>query len=245
MSVPSGRGIGGQFPQWPLVPYLRIRFVNWGRTLTLISFFLSASQCRFNYESEDISCPSERYLLYREWAHPRSIYKKQPLDLIRWAGESSPLRNTQRCPEVGAGQLSHTIANQRSSPSFVLPIGFSCQGVLCFHRRWIITYVSQCLLLNQGWNLPWIWSLVLNIRSSPFLPCGPMVSLVSQPSLIDSHRWVFRAWPTLSGVISWAHSLGPSMTSVGRKYQCVPATNGKIPFTFRKCPGIRDYLSGT
>lgn len=39
--------------------------------------------CKFNYESEDSSCPSERYLLYREWAHPRSIYKKQPLDLIR------------------------------------------------------------------------------------------------------------------------------------------------------------------
>nr|XP_021520010.1 anoctamin-6-like [Meriones unguiculatus] len=39
--------------------------------------------CKFNYESEDPSCPSERYLLYREWAHPRSIYKKQPLDLIR------------------------------------------------------------------------------------------------------------------------------------------------------------------
>ncbi|XP_038198149.1 anoctamin-6 isoform X3 [Arvicola amphibius] len=39
--------------------------------------------CKFNCESEDPSCPSERYLLYREWAHPRSIYKKQPLDLIR------------------------------------------------------------------------------------------------------------------------------------------------------------------
>lgn len=39
--------------------------------------------CNFNRESEDPSCPSERYLLYREWAHPRSIYKKQPLDLIR------------------------------------------------------------------------------------------------------------------------------------------------------------------
>ncbi|XP_041498623.1 anoctamin-6 isoform X2 [Microtus oregoni] len=39
--------------------------------------------CKFNYESEDPNCPSERYLLYREWAHPRSIYKKQPLDLIR------------------------------------------------------------------------------------------------------------------------------------------------------------------
>ncbi|XP_037370005.1 anoctamin-6 isoform X2 [Talpa occidentalis] len=39
--------------------------------------------CNFNHPSEDVSCPSERFLLYREWAHPRSIYKKQPLDLIR------------------------------------------------------------------------------------------------------------------------------------------------------------------
>ncbi|XP_037704201.1 anoctamin-6 isoform X2 [Choloepus didactylus] len=39
--------------------------------------------CKFRHRSEDSSCPSERYLLYREWAHPRSIYKKQPLDLIR------------------------------------------------------------------------------------------------------------------------------------------------------------------
>ncbi|XP_069895443.1 anoctamin-6 isoform X1 [Dipodomys merriami] len=39
--------------------------------------------CNFSSPSEDPSCPNERYLLYREWAHPRSIYKKQPLDLIR------------------------------------------------------------------------------------------------------------------------------------------------------------------
>ncbi|XP_055973873.1 anoctamin-6 isoform X1 [Sorex fumeus] len=39
--------------------------------------------CNFSHPSEDPTCPSERYLLYREWAHPRSIYKKQPLDLIR------------------------------------------------------------------------------------------------------------------------------------------------------------------
>ncbi|XP_010831420.1 PREDICTED: anoctamin-6 isoform X2 [Bison bison bison] len=39
--------------------------------------------CNFSTPSEDLSCPNERYLLYREWAHPRSIYKKQPLDLIR------------------------------------------------------------------------------------------------------------------------------------------------------------------
>uniref|UniRef100_A0A665X1E0 Anoctamin n=1 Tax=Echeneis naucrates TaxID=173247 RepID=A0A665X1E0_ECHNA len=28
-------------------------------------------------------CPNERYLLYEEWAHPKSFYKMQPLDLIR------------------------------------------------------------------------------------------------------------------------------------------------------------------
>ncbi|XP_053777562.1 anoctamin-6 isoform X2 [Desmodus rotundus] len=39
--------------------------------------------CNFSHPSADSSCPNERYLLYREWAHPRSIYKKQPLDLIR------------------------------------------------------------------------------------------------------------------------------------------------------------------
>ncbi|XP_058414433.1 anoctamin-6 isoform X1 [Diceros bicornis minor] len=39
--------------------------------------------CNFGRPSEDLGCPNERYLLYREWAHPRSIYKKQPLDLIR------------------------------------------------------------------------------------------------------------------------------------------------------------------
>ncbi|XP_078531829.1 anoctamin-6 [Lissotriton helveticus] len=39
--------------------------------------------CRFNYISEDSNCPNERYLLYREWAHPRSCFKLQPLDLVR------------------------------------------------------------------------------------------------------------------------------------------------------------------
>ncbi|KAJ7329730.1 hypothetical protein JRQ81_015904 [Phrynocephalus forsythii] len=38
---------------------------------------------RFNYQSEEPSCPNERYLLYREWAHPRNIFKLQPLDLVR------------------------------------------------------------------------------------------------------------------------------------------------------------------
>uniref|UniRef100_A0A8C4XY88 Anoctamin n=1 Tax=Gopherus evgoodei TaxID=1825980 RepID=A0A8C4XY88_9SAUR len=38
---------------------------------------------RFNRRLEDPNCPSERYLLYKEWAHPRSFYKLQPLDLVR------------------------------------------------------------------------------------------------------------------------------------------------------------------
>lgn len=40
-------------------------------------------QCRFNATSKEESCPNERYLLYKEWAHPKSFYKMQPLDLIR------------------------------------------------------------------------------------------------------------------------------------------------------------------
>ncbi|NWW67830.1 ANO6 protein, partial [Ifrita kowaldi] len=37
----------------------------------------------FRHPSTDPSCPSERYLLYREWAHPKNIFKLQPLDFIR------------------------------------------------------------------------------------------------------------------------------------------------------------------
>ncbi|XP_020494410.2 anoctamin-6 [Labrus bergylta] len=39
--------------------------------------------CRFNVQSKEEGCPNERYLLYEEWAHPKSFYKMQPLDLIR------------------------------------------------------------------------------------------------------------------------------------------------------------------
>uniref|UniRef100_A0A3B5AJL6 Anoctamin n=1 Tax=Stegastes partitus TaxID=144197 RepID=A0A3B5AJL6_9TELE len=39
--------------------------------------------CRFNVRSNEEGCPNERYLLYEEWAHPKSFYKTQPLDLIR------------------------------------------------------------------------------------------------------------------------------------------------------------------
>ncbi|CAN9508460.1 unnamed protein product [Ophioblennius macclurei] len=38
---------------------------------------------RFNVRSKDKSCADERFLLYKEWAHPKSFYKMQPLDLIR------------------------------------------------------------------------------------------------------------------------------------------------------------------
>ena len=40
-------------------------------------------QCRFNVKSKEEGCPNERFLLYEEWAHPKSFYKMQPLDLIR------------------------------------------------------------------------------------------------------------------------------------------------------------------
>ncbi|XP_041833675.1 anoctamin-6 isoform X2 [Melanotaenia boesemani] len=38
---------------------------------------------KFNVRSEEEDCPSERYLLYEEWANPKAFYKMQPLDLIR------------------------------------------------------------------------------------------------------------------------------------------------------------------
>lgn len=76
----SFQQVGTSYHKWPFVIYL---ISDLYAEDCDAYFFLSASQCKFNYESEDPSCPSERYLLYREWAHPRSIYKKQPLDLIR------------------------------------------------------------------------------------------------------------------------------------------------------------------
>ncbi|XP_041933898.1 anoctamin-6 [Alosa sapidissima] len=39
--------------------------------------------CKFNAKSKEDGCSNERYLLYNEWAHPKSFYKMQPLDLIR------------------------------------------------------------------------------------------------------------------------------------------------------------------
>ncbi|XP_030197731.1 anoctamin-6 [Gadus morhua] len=39
--------------------------------------------CRFNVRSTELGSPNERLLLYEEWAHPKSFYKMQPLDLIR------------------------------------------------------------------------------------------------------------------------------------------------------------------
>ncbi|XP_077091319.1 anoctamin-6 [Siphateles boraxobius] len=39
--------------------------------------------CRFNVKSKEPSCPNERFLLYNEWANPKSFYKMQPLNLIR------------------------------------------------------------------------------------------------------------------------------------------------------------------
>ncbi|MEQ2203473.1 hypothetical protein XENOCAPTIV_030639 [Xenoophorus captivus] len=41
-----------------------------------------ASCNMFNVKSTEESCPNERFLLYKEWAHPKNFYKMQPLDLI-------------------------------------------------------------------------------------------------------------------------------------------------------------------
>uniref|UniRef100_A0A8C7ZGF4 Anoctamin n=1 Tax=Oryzias sinensis TaxID=183150 RepID=A0A8C7ZGF4_9TELE len=38
---------------------------------------------KFNVKSKEEAYPSERYLLYNEWANPKNFYKMQPLDLIR------------------------------------------------------------------------------------------------------------------------------------------------------------------
>lgn len=51
---------------------------------------VASFQCRFNVRSEEHGCPNERFLLYQEWAHPKSFYKMQPLDLIRWAESRAP-----------------------------------------------------------------------------------------------------------------------------------------------------------
>ncbi|XP_029471834.1 anoctamin-6 isoform X2 [Rhinatrema bivittatum] len=39
--------------------------------------------CKFSCPREEPNYPNERYLLYRNWAHPRSLLKLQPLDLVR------------------------------------------------------------------------------------------------------------------------------------------------------------------
>ncbi|XP_068611495.1 anoctamin-6 [Brachionichthys hirsutus] len=39
--------------------------------------------CRFNARSKENGCPNDRFKLYEEWAHPKSFYKMQPIDLIR------------------------------------------------------------------------------------------------------------------------------------------------------------------
>lgn len=69
-------------------PYeLRGNIKKFGITKLLDSGVYKAAyplhDCRFNVKSNEEDCPNERYLLYQEWAHPKSFYKMQPLDLIR------------------------------------------------------------------------------------------------------------------------------------------------------------------
>lgn len=62
-----------------LISYLNMYFIFYLFVLSVCWLF----QCRFNVKSKEQDCPNERYLLYQEWAHPKSFYKMQPLDLIR------------------------------------------------------------------------------------------------------------------------------------------------------------------
>uniref|UniRef100_A0A8C2AN28 Anoctamin n=1 Tax=Cyprinus carpio TaxID=7962 RepID=A0A8C2AN28_CYPCA len=50
-----------------------------------ISKLLDGGVYKAAYPLHDVKpgCPNERFLLYNEWAHPKSFYKMQPLDLIR------------------------------------------------------------------------------------------------------------------------------------------------------------------
>jgi len=59
-------------------------------------------QSSFGHLSTDPDCPSERYLLYREWAHPKNILKLQPLDFIRLVDV-----NEQRGAVSGQGQARY------------------------------------------------------------------------------------------------------------------------------------------
>lgn len=74
----EGEGGGGAEKYHTLIFFIYVQLLCLSLLLSLML------QCRFNVKSKDQSCPSERYLLYQEWAHPKSFYKLQPLDLIRW-----------------------------------------------------------------------------------------------------------------------------------------------------------------
>ncbi|NXN95897.1 ANO6 protein, partial [Rhinopomastus cyanomelas] len=69
------------------VCYLQLTFVKCFYLCCLDESYLllmpSVLQSSFRHPSADPNCPNERYLLYREWAHPKNIFKLQPLDFIR------------------------------------------------------------------------------------------------------------------------------------------------------------------
>ncbi|KAM9705278.1 anoctamin-6 [Menidia menidia] len=69
-------------------PYeIRKNYKKFGITKLLDSGVYKAAyplhDSEYNVRSSEDGYPSERYQLYQEWAHPKSFYKMQPLDLIR------------------------------------------------------------------------------------------------------------------------------------------------------------------
>lgn len=162
-----------------------------GEHLVILCYsFASASQCNFSHKSEDLSCPSERYLLYREWAHPRSIYKKQPLDLIRWGvAESMPMGDSRLLSDIEVTVFKEYCQWGKLTQTTELHcLEFFIEASLCRHDS-----LNHCLFDSV---------------SSPFLSQYPMAQSPNTPV-----TWlVFLAWPVpiLSHPISKLRALRES-----------------------------------
>lgn len=171
--------------------------------------FPSASQCKFRRQSEDPSCPNERYLLYREWAHPRSIYKKQPLDLIRWGVVgSTPGGGTQGVtPTASECDSTHqdscqwrelTQSAELRWPGFLLRLNYV--GMI----NWIITHL-------QYHPPPGRWPVICGSKLQfsnhmvdlPAWPASTLSHLISTNSLEAHHEPLH--WHKLSGIVLGSH----------------------------------------
>lgn len=174
--------------------------------------FPSALQCKFRRQSEDPSCPNERYLLYREWAHPRSIYKKQPLDLIRWGVVGSTPGGGTQCvtpQHLNVTVLIKTLASQGSWPRV---LGFIGQGFYWGLIVWAWLIESLPMWLNLQYHpLPGRWPVIcgselqFSSRVVDLLtwPACTLSHLISTNSL-EAHREPLH-WHKLSGIVLRSH----------------------------------------